>query len=157
MIKKNPAYIKTLQLLARQPYSFFRLKKKLQEKDFDPQEIEIALQKVRDLNYLCEKDYIFSRITSLMRRGHSAYLIAKRLKAEDQIIVTSHEIKKIFTEHNLTEENLIKEIINKKKPVAFKNETDKEKVKNKILRYLQNKGYNWDIISFLVDEEFKVP
>ena len=64
---------------------------------------------------------------------------------------------KVFTEHNLTEENLIKEIINKKKPVAFKNETDREKVKNKILRYLQNKGYNWDIISFLVDEEFKVP
>jgi len=41
--------------------------------------------------------------------------------------------------------------------VAFKNEADREKVKNKILRYLQNKGYNWDIISFLVDEELKVP
>ena len=92
-----------------------------------------------------------------MRKGHSIYLIAKRLKVEDQITVTSHEIEKIFTEHNLTEENLIKEIINKKKPVAFKNEIDKGKVKNKILRYLQNKGYNWDIVSFLVDEEFKVP
>ena len=92
-----------------------------------------------------------------MRKGHSIYLIAKRLKVEDQITVTGQEIEKVFTEHNLTEENLIKEIIGKKKPVAFKSEIDKGKVKNKILRYLQNKGYNWDIISFLVDEEFKVP
>ncbi|MEC7182534.1 MAG: regulatory protein RecX [Bdellovibrionota bacterium] len=143
--------------MARQPYSLFRLKKKLQEKDFDPKDIDLAIQRAKNLNYLCEKDYTFSRITSLMRRGCATYLIKKRLKIEDQIEVTSEEVEKVFKEHNITEESLIKEIIAKKKPAAFKNEIHKEKVKNKILRYLQNKGYNWDIVSFLVDEEFKVP
>ncbi|MEC8623370.1 MAG: regulatory protein RecX [Bdellovibrionota bacterium] len=143
--------------MARQPYSLFRLKKKLQEKDFDPKDIDLAIQRAKNLNYLCEKDYTFSRITSLMRRGCATYLIKKRLKIEDQIEVTSEEVEKVFKEHNITEESLIKEIIAKKKPSAFKNEIHKEKVKNKILRYLQNKGYNWDIVSFLVDEEFKVP
>ena len=117
----------------------------------------MAIQRAKNLNYLCEKDYTFSRITSLMRRGYATYLIKKRLKIEDQIEVTSEEVEKVFKEHNITEESLIKEIIAKKKPAAFKNEIHKEKVKNKILRYLQNKGYNWDIVSFLVDEEFKVP
>ena len=143
--------------MARQPYSFFRLKKKLQEKKFDPQDIELAIQKAKDLNYLCERDYTFSRITSLMRKGHSAYLIKRKMKMEDQIDVTSKDIEKVFKEHNLTEESLIKEIIFKKKPLSFKDENDKTKAKNKILRYLQNKGFSWDIISFLVDEEFKVP
>lgn len=143
--------------MARQPYSFFRLKKKLQEKKFDPQDIELAIQKAKDLNYLCERDYTFSRITSLMRKGHSAYLIKRKMKMEDQIDVTSQDIEKVFKEHNLTEESLIKEIIFKKKPLSFKDENDKTKAKNKILRYLQNKGFSWDIISFLVDEEFKVP
>ena len=92
-----------------------------------------------------------------MRRGCSTYLIKKRLKIEDQIEVTSKEIEKVFKDHNITEENLIREIISKKMPNAFKNEIHKGKVKNKILRYLQNKGYNWDIVSFLVDEKFKVP
>ena len=76
---------------------------------------------------------------------------------EDQIDVTNQDIEKVFNEHNLTEESLIKEIIFKKKPLSFKDENDKTKAKNKILRYLQNKGFSWDIISFLVDEEFKVP
>ncbi len=143
--------------MARQPYSFFRLKKKLQEKKFDPQDIELAIQKAKDLNYICERDYTFSRITSLMRKGHSAYLIKRKMKMEDQIDVTNQDIEKVFNEHNLTEESLIKEIIFKKKPLSFKDENDKTKAKNKILRYLQNKGFSWDIISFLVDEEFKVP
>ena len=143
--------------MAKRPYSSFRLKKKLQEKKFESQEIETAIQKAKDLNYLCEKSYTFSRVTNLMRRGCSVYLIKRKLKLEDQISISTAEVEKVFSEHNLSEEALIKEIINKKKPISFKNELDRVKVKNKILRYLQNKGFSWDIISFLVDEEFKVP
>jgi len=106
---------------------------------------------------LTEDDFKWSRITSLMRKGYSAYFIRKKLQIEDQIDVSKDEVIKIFEEHNLTEELLVKDIIDKKRPIAFKNESDRQKIKNKILRYLQNKGHNWEIVSFLVDEEFKVP
>lgn len=158
MKQKNSssAYIKALDLLARRSYSKLKLNNKLQEKGFDPVEIKDAIEKLEELNYIKEDYYKRSKIINLMRKGHSVKFIKYFLKREDQIETQSSDILDIFGEFDLTEEDLIKKLIEKKFTEEVKKNHDKIKAKNKILRFLQNKGHDWATSSFLVEESLKV-
>ena len=72
---------------------------------------------------------VFPTLRYLMRKGYSIYFIRKKLKVEDQIDISKDEVIKVFEEHQLTEELLIENLIDKKRPKAFKNEAKEEKAK----------------------------
>ena len=150
------AYIKALDLLARRSYSRLKLNNKLQEKGFDPLEIKDAIEKLEELNYIREDYYKRSKIINLMRKGNSVKFIKFFLKKEDHIETQSSDILDIFAEFDLTEEDLIKKLIEKKITAGIKKNHDKIKTKNNILKFLQNKGHDWTASSFLVDEGLKV-
>jgi SOS response regulatory protein OraA/RecX len=158
MKQKNSssAYVKALDLLARRNYSKLKLNNKLREKGFDPTEIKDAIEKLEELNYIREDYYKRSQIINLMRKGNSVKFIKFSLKKEDQIEAQSNDILEVFAEFDLTEEDLIKKLIEKKITAEIKKNHDKIKSKNKILKFLQNKGHDWTTSSFLVDERLKV-
>ena len=152
----SPTYSAALRFLSRKGHSKLSLINKLQSKGFDSSEIDKAIIKLEELNYIREDFYKRSRIIKLMRQCYSVHSIQMQLEAQDNIQSTTSEILTIFSEFKITEEDLIKKIINKKCSLEKKSSDDEVKIKNKALRSLHSKGHAEEAYSFFVDEELQV-
>ena len=152
----SPTYLAALRLLSRKGYSKLSLINKLQSKGFDSCEIDKAIIKLEELNYIREDFYKRSRVIKLMRQCYSVHSIQMQLEEQDNIECTTNEILAIFSEFKITEEDLIKKIINKKHSLGKKSSDDEVKIKNKVLRSLHSKGHTEEAYAFFVDEELQV-
>ena len=152
----SPAYLAALRFLSRNGHSKLSLINKLQSKGFDLSEINKAIIKLEELNYIREDFYKRSRVIKLMRQCYSVHSIQMQLKEQDNIQSTTSEILTIFSEFKITEEDLIKKIINKKCSLEKKSSDDEVKIKNKVLRSLHSKGHTEEAYAFFVDEELQV-
>ena len=152
----SPTYSAALRFLSRKGYSKLSLISKLQSKGFDSSEIDKAIIKLEELNYIREDFYKRSRIIKLMRQCYSVHSIQMQLEEQDNIQSTTSEILTIFSEFKITEEDLIKKIINKKCSLEKKSSDDEVKIKNKVLRSLHSKGHTEEAYAFFVDEELQV-
>ena len=150
----SSAYSTALNFLSRKGHSKFTLIKKLQEKGFDFAEINEAIIRLEGSNYIREDSYKRSKIINLMRKCYSVKFIKRQLEEQDHIESEASEILAIFSEFNITEEDLVKKIINKKCSLKEKNSADK--IKNRVLKSLQRKGHDDEAYSFFVDEELQV-
>ncbi len=139
-IDKHTCYLAAIRLLARQDYSEYKLRKKLKEKKFEADVIDHVITEIKDLNYLQEHEYRKARIRGFLRKGLSNYFIHQKL-GQEFCETTDEEIESIRSEIEVTEEDQVKELIDKKLKGREMSELD-QKEKAKIYRFLASKGHN---------------
>lgn len=71
-----------LRLLSLKSYSTYELRKKLIRKGFEPQEVEIVLEKFQKLGFLNDQDLAERRVEAYKRRGYGPHRIAGKFKQQ---------------------------------------------------------------------------
>jgi SOS response regulatory protein OraA/RecX len=71
-----------LRLLSLKSYSTYELRKKLVRKGFEPQEVEIVLEKFQKLGFLNDQDLAERRVEAYKRRGYGPHRIAGKFKQQ---------------------------------------------------------------------------
>ena len=136
----NKAYLYLVKIISGRDYPESKLRQKLQEKKFQPEEIELAINEIKARGYLREDIYIEGRIRVFMEKGYSPSYIRHKL-AEERLSVTDEEVEIVFNLHRLSPEVQIDRLIRKK--LQGKIEFDYA-LKNKVLRFVLSKGHDFE-------------
>lgn len=138
------AYNYSINLLSRRDYSRYKLSKKLKEKKFSNEEIEVVIEKLIEQNYLREDEYLRIRTRQLIEKGLSNQLIL-RTAQEERIEINTELIETLRAEYERSSDDIINELVQKKiRYKSFNGFEEKMKLKNKVLRYLLSKGHNFE-------------
>jgi regulatory protein len=146
---QSKAYNYCIYLLSRQDYPEGKLRSKMREKGYDEQTRDEVIERLHEFGYIREEAYIRTRIKSLLNKGYSAYYITQKL-SEENLNVTINEIEDLYVELDFNLNSSIEKLIEKKLRSLTK-ETDKQKKREKIVRFLASKGHR---IDFSVIEKF---
>jgi regulatory protein len=144
----NKLYNLVVNRIAARPRSIAETKTYLQQKTQDPSEIEQVIDKLIDRHYLSDYDFanwwVDNRNTfrAKSRRELQAELSNKGIAKE----IVNQVLSESFSASD--EETNIAELINKKWPTL----KAKDKAKDKLIAYLQRKGYSWDLINKSISE-----
>ena len=134
-------YNSALAYLARRDYSRSKLKKKLRERDHENQIIEQVIEKLLEQNYLREDLYIEARIKGFIRKGYSFYAVGKKLEAE-ACTATLEEIQNVAYEMGIDEEGILRDLVEKKVRIDYDFVSNKQKLKDRTLRYAATRGHS---------------
>ncbi len=137
------AYNYAIRLLARRDYSTFKMRKKLIEQKFSPEEIDETIERLIDMNYLREAEYKRMRIKQLLVKGYAnSYIIPKLV--QEELYCSDEEIDELREEQSFSESEQIQKHIHKK--LRYKEIPDdfesKMKLQNKVLNFLRSKGFS---------------
>jgi regulatory protein len=134
-------YNSALAYLARRDYSRSKLKKKLRERDHENQIINEVIEKLLEQNYLREDLYIEARVKGFIRKGYSFYAVGKKLEAEG-CSATQEEIQNIAYEMGMDEESVLRELVEKKVRIDYDFVSNKQKLRDRTLRYAATRGHS---------------
>lgn len=109
----SKSFTYALRLLAKRDYSRAKLCEKLLQRDFDKDEIELALDELTEKKFLREDYYAEARVKGLMHKGLSPTMIKNRL-AEENCLVESEFIDAIYGEYKLDPNDQIRGLVEKK-------------------------------------------
>jgi regulatory protein len=153
---KQSAYQYALYLLSAQDYSEFKLRQKLRLKQFEQTEIDETLTKLIEKNYLREEEYKRLLARRWIAKGYSDSMI-KRRGEQEQLSFTSEELLNCRQEMDRSSEDTISLLVQKKmrgRDLPIDRE-GKQKLREKVSRFLLSKGYGWDDVRKAVDEALK--
>lgn len=150
---KKSCYNYSLDLLAKQDYSIYKINQKLKQKEFSKSEIQETIDLLIQKNLLREENYINIQVQKLIHKGYSSQYIIQKLECES-IIVSSdiiEQIRKSLDQDEIasTKQLIRKKISGKKVPT---NELELEKFKSKIMYYLGSKGYSIEESKHAINE-----
>ncbi|MAF78301.1 MAG: hypothetical protein CME63_00500 [Halobacteriovoraceae bacterium] len=135
------AYQYTIKLLAKKDYSVHKIKQKLRDKGYNSELSKKLIAELLEKNYLREDLYIEARIKGFLRKGYAANVILYRL-SQEQCHTTAEHIENIMHEIGLNHQGQLKLMIEKKLHLDGEFVKDKEKLRQKVLRYCINRGYS---------------
>lgn len=138
------AYNYSINLLSRRDYSKYKLSKKLKEKKFSNEDIDLVIEKLIEQKYLREDEYLRIRTRQLIEKGLSDHLII-RTGIEERIDITLELITSLRSEYERSSDDIIDELVKKKiRYKTYNGFEEKMKLKNKVLRFLISKGHSFD-------------
>lgn len=148
MIEENngAAYSRAIKLLSKQDYSESKIKTKLQALGLDNDQIDLAIDKIKQENFINDERYQKNLIGKLIHKGYSPLFIQKKLEHEG-IIAPIENILTVFEEESINPKDQIKMLMEKKLPktsTPFKSEMEKQKVLRKILNFILAKGHDFE-------------
>jgi regulatory protein len=144
----NKAYLYLIKLLSSRDYSEYKLREKLKTKGFIRDDIEAAIKEVIEKKYLKEDLYAEARIKGFMNKGYSQDYIQQKLKQE-HLTVTTESIDEIYVDHQYSEDEQVRELVQKKlrgKPIL---DYDHEA---KVIRFVLSKGHDYSVIKKMITE-----
>ena len=150
---EKSAYQYLIQLLAKQDYSEHKLRLKLKQRSYEEDEIDEAIELIKQKKFLREDYYAEGRIKALIRKGHGKQYIQNMLELEELDSWTDL-IDKIFNEYQVSEIDQVRQLVEKKTQfidMDSMNYTEKLKLKAKLFRFLASKGHPKDLISSTID------
>lgn len=151
--KKVSPYLYAIRLLAKKDYSEYKLRKKLNDRQFESEEIDAAIETLLDKGYLREDYYAEARIKGLMYKGYSPNYIVQKL-AQEHVETTIETILEIFSSCDYSQESQIKELASKKLRGL---KVSDPKTREKILRFVLSKGHDYGrcaaTITELIEEQ----
>ena len=149
------AFDYSIKLLSKRDYSRFKLKQKLSQRNFTEEEIEEAIERLINLNYLREEDYARIRIKALLLSGYSNEFIQNKLEVEE-LFISDQLINTVREDNGLLQESSLDQLIEKKmRSKRIPNEPEARlKLKNKLLNFLVSKGHDYYDIEDKVDSWF---
>lgn len=141
------AYNYTIRLLSKRDYSVHKLTAKLRIQNFDQDIIDQTISRLIEQKYLQEEQYAKSRVKGLLYRGYSSQFIIKKL-AQEELKVDTDLIQEMQNDASLNQKDTITALIEKRlrgRSIPTDNE-EKQKLKNKIMRFLISKGHSFSTI-----------
>lgn len=147
------AYSYLVKLLSSRDYSEHKLREKLRDKKFPANEIEGAINEIKERGYLREEAYSEARIKAFMNKGYSISYIRQKL-SQEKLSVTEEFIQDIFDEHQLTEADQIVRLFKKKLKIVSEDREEAQKERQKAIRYVFSKGHNPGLVFQLLKTKF---
>ncbi len=135
------AYNTCIRLLGKKDYSVYKMKTKLRERGYDKEIREEVIKELLEKKYLREDLYIEARIKGFIRKGYAPNVILYRL-SQEQCHTTQEHIDGILQELGLGREVQLRETIEKKLRLDGDFVKDKEKLRQKVLRYCISRGHS---------------
>ncbi len=135
------AYNYAIRLLGKKDYSIYKMKQKLREKGYDKEIREDIVRELLEKNYLREDLYIEARIKGFIRKGYAPNVILYRL-SQEQCHTTQEHIDSILQDLGLGREVQLRETVEKKLRLDGDFVKDKEKLRQKVLRYCISRGHS---------------
>jgi len=126
------------------------LKIKLKQKGYDEHAIEYAIEKIKKYGYIDDESYVESFIKNKAIPngwGEQKILVALIKKGIDKDIIRD-KLNNLYSDEEKIEN--IMEIAEKQ--LRKIKDTDKNKRKQKLYRYLLSKGYSYDLISSTINK-----
>lgn len=150
------AYNYCIFLLSKRDYSRYKIQQKLKSRKYTEENIEEVIQLLIDQNYLREEAYLRMRIKTLLYKRVSNYYIKQKL-SEEKLTTTDEQIDSLRSENHISKEDSLEYLINKKlRGKEMPNEFEaKQKLKNKVLRFLISKGHNYQDANQALNEYLK--
>ncbi len=138
-------------LLARREHSEFELRQKLHMREFEADDIDIAIERLFEKDYLSDDRYAISTCRHRSNRGYGWRYIANELKQKgvcSTIIQQLHDNCEIdwYLQAELAYNKRFGEL-------SVKDAQDVQKEKAKRIRFLQYRGFSTDEIFVLVNNE----
>jgi len=138
------------QLLSFRPRSAEELKRKLIKKGFSYLAIKRAIERVKELGYLDDRDYAYMFACSSIENKHwgplriQDALVKKGISQE----IIKQTIAKIKEEYDISQV-ACSTLDSKFADLRFHQKPDK-KTRNKAINYLRRKGFSWNTIFSIV-------
>lgn len=141
------AFEEALRRLSYRLYSTLEIKKHLLKKEYSEREIEEAINKLNGKKYLDDKEYVKNYVTG---KGIRRLMSKKALMYELRYRVGNKEwleelIDTFYEEYIGSENSVTVKLLEKKLKGKNYFELDK-KEKNKIIKYILNKGFPYHIL-----------
>ncbi len=141
---KNEA-IRYLSCRAR---SVFEVRQRLEKRGFSGEAIDASVERLVELGLLDDPDFARRYARDMVNlKGYGRYLVAVRLKQKGiDADLAESVIDDIFEE--FSEKEVAAGLLRKKR----KENRDSHREKGRLGRYLQSKGYPWDVIRDVIRE-----
>ncbi len=153
-LQENEEYISLkdsgLRFLARRPHSIKELKDKLFKKSKSPNLIDSIIEEFKSNNYLNDETFANAFLTDEIRLKKTGPLLIKNKLLQKGV---NSEIIDSLINNNYDVANQTKNctiLVNKKLNVLNQKLSSIER-KTKLVNYLKQKGYHWDIIKQVVE------
>lgn len=148
-MKENSPIEDALKILARKRASSEEIRKRLTEKGFNREEIEKTITYLNDSRYLNDEEMLIDYIKLLMEKRlygseRVVTLLSRRGFAPERI---REKISEIYTEEVLVK--MAHQFLKKK--FAIVDRSDK-RLKEKVIRSLLYRGFNWEIIERILNK-----
>lgn len=134
------AYNYALRLLGKKDYSVYKIKNKLRERGHNKEIQEEVIKELLEKRYLREDLYIEARIKGFIRKGMAPNVILYRL-SQEQCHTTQENIELILAELGIGKEDQLRLTIEKKLRLDGDFIKDKDKLRQRVLRYCISRGH----------------
>lgn len=148
-ITKSKTYQVAIKLLSQRAYSSVKLKQKLIDKTMPESDVEAVIELLHSWKYLRDDLYLESRIKKWAQKGLAPGAIGNKVKQEG--LKTNLEfIELTLDKWAIDCDSILDQLVEKKmRPIEnFLEKTydEKEKIKNKVFRFLLSKGHPFNEI-----------
>ncbi len=154
MEDKNKALQFAMKLIGLRMRSVFEIKTRLEKKGFETEIINDVLRDLKKYRYTDDEQFAEAYINDRMNFSpRGKFLIEKELKergVEENII--NKKIEELISEEREIESA---KKLAEKKLKTISDKTDRTKIDQKIRSYLQSKGYSFDVISKVIENEME--
>lgn len=135
-----------LYLLAKRDYAEAELRRKLSQKEYADEEIEQAIAKALEHNWLNEARFCAGFIRYRAQQGYGPRRLYQELQQKG---VESWLIEQILDECEVDWFELAERVFHKKRPIVWD-----FKAKGKMWRYMISRGFENDHFNYLLDEDW---
>ncbi|MBN1300210.1 MAG: regulatory protein RecX [Melioribacteraceae bacterium] len=135
-----------LKFLGLRAHTEYELRQKLLKKEFNPEIVDKVISELRSYDFLNDTKFASDFISSKIKiKKDGLYKISKQLslKGIDKQIVK--DLISQYVDEDKLKENAVRLCRDKIKYLSGK-ELSRDKLKQRLILYLQNKGYSTDII-----------
>jgi regulatory protein len=134
----------SVKLLSKKAYSTSKLKASLKKKLFPDDEIEDAISKLQQKNYINDQRYTEDRVICLIRKNYGDIYIYSKLETEE-LSISESELMSLRQEYKLEENFVLKQVIEDKMRQLKSEDIDRKLPK--IIRYLVSRGFSPDKVT----------
>jgi regulatory protein len=150
------AYQYALYLISGQDYSEYKIRQKMKLKGYDAEEINTTVGKLIEKNFLREEEYKRMLAKRWISKGYSDNMIKRRGGQEKLEFVTT-DLTQMREDSGTSSHDVITKLVAKKMrgQDVPTDRLAKQKLRDKVSRFLLSKGYDWDEVKRAVDAAMK--
>lgn len=142
-----------LRIIEKSYKTELELKDKLKEKGYDEKAIKYSIDFLKEYKFIDDIKYAEMYIKDRLRNSgvkKIKYSLIRKGVSED---IIDEVLNNVDTEN---QKNVAIELTEKKYNQLIKRENDKYKIKNKLFRFLQGKGYEYSLITEVINQVMNV-
>ena len=141
---------KAFDLLSRREHSCSELKTKLYSRKFSSSSIEYTLNECERLGFINDLNFATRYVAELQFKSYGIFRLREKLYRKG---ISKDIIETVLAKLDQNEEKQSARALMEKKLHQLRRETDEQKKRQKLYRYLISRGFSSDIVRELMNEE----